>query len=447
MATQIRGTQIISATIPSSALIGSDIATVGTITTGTWNADTLAVLYGGTGATTASAARTNLGLAIGSDVQAWSANLDNYALHAQIPVADGGTGATTASGARSNLGLVIGTDVQEYNATLASVAAGTYAGDDSIVTVGTISAGVWNGTALTANYVPGIQSLNVGGNVSMGAFKVQSSATPTVGSDYTTKTYVDNVASGVRVKAAVRAASTANLTLSGTQTIDGVAVIAGDRVLAKNQTTAADNGIYVVAAGAWSRSTDADSSSEVQPGMAVFVSEGTVNVDQQWVLVTDAPITLGSTALTFSQFSGAGQISVGDGLSKSGNQIDLALDGASLSKSGSGLKVALGGITSSELANNAVTSSAISSASFSYGIAGGSGNPIHVQMAIETPSGSINGSNTSFSLANTPGAGTTQVFLNGLQQVGGVDYTISSGTITFNVAPVSGDSVRAVYFY
>lgn len=467
MATQIRGTQIISATVPASALVQTDISQVGTLTSGVWNATEIAVAYGGTGATSASSARTNLGLAIGSDVQAHSSNLDNFALASEIPVLYGGTGSSSASGARSNLGLAIGSDVQAYNATLASVAAGTYVGDDSITTVGTISAGIWNGSALGANYVPAINALNVTGNISLGAYKVQSTATPTVGSDLTPKTYVDNIAAGVRVKAAVRVASTANLTLSGTQTIDGVAVIAGDRVLAKNQTTAADNGIYVVAAGAWSRSTDADVSSEVQPGMAVFVSEGSVNADQQWILVTDAPITLGTTALTFSQFSGAGQISVGDGLSKSGNQIDLALDGSTLSKSGSGLKVASLGVTSAELAADsvvtakiadlnvttaklaaeAVTSAKIAAAAFSSGIKGGNGDPIMVQMSIETPAGSINGSNTAFTLAHTPGAGMTQVFLNGLQQVVSVDYTISSDTITFNVAPVSGDSLRAVYFY
>lgn len=447
MATQLRGNQIISATIPSSALIATDIATVGTITTGAWHADPVAVLYGGTGATSALSARSNLGLALGSDVQAWSANLDHYALHAQVQVADGGTGSTTASGARSNLGLVIGTDVQAYDAALAAVAAGTWAGDSSISTVGTITSGVWTGTKLGANYVPNIESLNVGGDVNLGSNKISSSATPSSGNDLVNKTYADSLSTGIRVKDAVRVASTGNLTLSGTQTIDGVALVAGDRVLAKNQTSAKDNGIYVVAAGAWSRSTDADSSAEVQPGMAVFVSEGTTTGNQQYVLITDAPITLGSTALQFTQFSGLGQISVGNGLSKTGNQIDLVLDGATLSKSGSGLKVASSGITSTELANNSVTASAISSGALSYGLAGASGNPIHVQMSIETPSGSINGSNTSFTLANTPGPATTQVFLNGLQQVGGVDYTISSGTITMNAAPVSGDSLRAVYFY
>jgi hypothetical protein len=103
-------------------------------------------------------------------------------------------------------------------------------------------------------------------------------------------------------KASVRAATTANITLSGTQTIDGVSVIAGDRVLVKNQSTGADNGIYVCAAGAWSRAADADGSTEVTAGMFVSVTEGTANADTFWLLTTNDAITLGSTSLTFAQY-------------------------------------------------------------------------------------------------------------------------------------------------
>jgi hypothetical protein len=104
-------------------------------------------------------------------------------------------------------------------------------------------------------------------------------------------------------KASVRAATTANITLSGTQTVDGVALIANDRVLVKNQSTGSQNGLYVVQAGAWIRTTDADVSAEVTPGMFVFVEEGTINGDTGWLLSTNAPITLGTTSLTFLQFA------------------------------------------------------------------------------------------------------------------------------------------------
>lgn len=130
-------------------------------------------------------------------------------------------------------------------------------------------------------------------------------ATPVSGTDAANKDYVDSVAQGLDVKASVRAATTANITLSGTQTIDGVSVIAGDRVLVKNQTAGEENGIYVVAAGAWSRSSDANTSSEVTSGMFTFVEEGTANGDEGWVLTTNNPITLGTTSLTFTQFSSA----------------------------------------------------------------------------------------------------------------------------------------------
>lgn len=142
----------------------------------------------------------------------------------------------------------------------------------------------------------------------------QKSGTPSNANDLVNKSYVDGIASGIDVRASVRAATTANITLSAPQTIDGVSVIAGDRVLVKNQTLGENNGIYVVAAGAWSRSLDADSSSEVTAGMFTFVEEGTVNGDKGYVLSTDNPITLGTTSLSFTQFSSAASITAGAGL-------------------------------------------------------------------------------------------------------------------------------------
>ncbi|MQG94499.1 phage tail protein [Pseudomonas sp. MN1F] len=100
-------------------------------------------------------------------------------------------------------------------------------------------------------------------------------------------------------KQSVRAATTANITLSGLRTVDGVVLAAGDRVLVKNQTQAKENGLYVVAAGAWPRASDADISAEVTPGLVVAVEQGTTLADTIWQLITDAPIVLGTTALTF----------------------------------------------------------------------------------------------------------------------------------------------------
>jgi len=161
------------------------------------------------------------------------------------------------------------------------------------------------------------------GDVSLNSNKITDLAEPTNASDAATKAYVDAARTGLDVKASVKAATTQNITLSGTQTVDGVALTAGDRVLVKNQTTGSENGIWVVDASTWSRSEDADTDAKVTPGMFTFVEEGTDNGDSGWVLTTDAPITVGTTPLVFAQFSGAGQIIAGDGLTKTGNEIDV----------------------------------------------------------------------------------------------------------------------------
>lgn len=123
------------------------------------------------------------------------------------------------------------------------------------------------------------------------------------------KTYVDTqntgltasmqaIANGLSVKTPCRAATVANITLSGTQTIDDVVLGVNDRVLVKNQATAKDNGIYVVSAAAWTRSTDANSTALLPSGTFVMVTEGTANKDTGFTLVTDG-ITLGTTSLAF----------------------------------------------------------------------------------------------------------------------------------------------------
>jgi hypothetical protein len=160
------------------------------------------------------------------------------------------------------------------------------------------------------------------GAIAMGTSKITGLGTPTADQDAATKAYVDSVAQGLDVKASCRAATVANISLSGAQTIDGVAVIAGDRVLVKDQSTASQNGIYVAAAGAWSRSTDADTWAELV-GAFTFIEDGTVNDNTGWVCTSPPGGTLGSTAVTFEQFSGAGQVIAGTGMSKTGNTLNV----------------------------------------------------------------------------------------------------------------------------
>jgi phage-related tail fiber protein len=154
-------------------------------------------------------------------------------------------------------------------------------------------------------------------------------ADPTAALQAATKQYVDNVITGLDFKQSVRATTTANITLSGTQTIDGVVLIAGDRVLVKDQTTSNQNGIYVVAAGSWSRASDADNSpaGEVSAGMYAFIEEGTTYASSGWVLATANQITLGSTNLSFQQFNGLGQLTAGTGLTKTGSTLSITTSG------------------------------------------------------------------------------------------------------------------------
>jgi hypothetical protein len=153
-------------------------------------------------------------------------------------------------------------------------------------------------------------------------------ATPTDPAHVATKGYVDSARQGLDVKASSRVATTGPVLLaSGLEngdTIDGVVLATGDRVLVKDQSSASENGIYVVqASGAAVRADDFDTSGKVTAGAFTFVSEGATNGDQGFVLTTNDTITLGTTGLTFTQFSGTGQIIAGDALSKDGNTLNV----------------------------------------------------------------------------------------------------------------------------
>lgn len=181
-------------------------------------------------------------------------------------------------------------------------------------------------TLVDATYV-NVSGDTMTGVFNAGGFVISGVATPVAGTDAANKNYVDTAVTGLSWKQAVRAASTSPGTLATSYAngsfFDSVTLVTGDRILIKNQVTQTENGIYTVnATGAPTRALDSDTGAELI-GESVFVDQGAINSDTGWVQTTNAPITLGSSNIVYSQFSGSGAYAAGSGLTLSGNTFSI----------------------------------------------------------------------------------------------------------------------------
>lgn len=188
---------------------------------------------------------------------------------------------------------------------------------------------------MTTRYL-GAVGLDVGGQ------KVTNMADGSASNDAATWGQVQNFVRGIQKYVTARAKTTTNITLTGTQTVDGVALVAGNLALVDAQTTATEDGLYVVAAGAWTRASDMAVGVNAS-GYAVTVTEGTTNGDKTFIQTAD-PAVVGTNGLTFTQLGGGGATYTadGNGLELAGNQFSLELDGTTLAKSAAGVRIGSG---------------------------------------------------------------------------------------------------------
>jgi hypothetical protein len=428
----------------ASAIVARDAS--GNFTAGTITANLTGNVSGSSGSTTGNAATatalaTGRTIAITGDLAYTSPSFD-------------GTGNVTAAGTLATVATPGSTGSSTAIPIVTINAKGL---TTSITTAAVIApAGTLSGNTLAAG-VTASSLTSLGTIASLTATAGTVANAPSGATDIANKLYVDTVAQGLDAKASCVAATTADITLSGAQTIDGVSVVAGNRVLVKNQTLSQNNGLYLCASGSWTRTTDANTWDALTSAFT-FIEQGTLNGDCGFVCTANAGGTLGTTALPWSQFSGAGTFTAGTGLTLTGSVFSLtspvavANGGTGLTSLGSGIATFLGTPSSANLAaavSDETGSGALVFASSptlvtpTLGAATATSLNGVTLTGTSTPAlsvtgtASVSGSNTGDQTTITGNAGTATILqtarnINGVSFNGSADITVTAaaGTLT-----------------